>query len=103
MAFTKRRDATYVRDLPALRRIIPYLMPTRTESLVYFPQRIEVDALLTWLEATNSGRPRDRARHAVPRLRHRDRAHRAAATRDEPLRRPAAAPTSTTRSASPSS
>lgn len=56
MAFTKRPDATYVRDLPALRRIIPYLMPTRTESLVFFPQRIEVDALLTWLEETNAGR-----------------------------------------------
>lgn len=60
MAFRRRRDATYVRDLPALRRIIPHLMPTRTESLVYFPQRIEVDGLLAWLDETNAGRSRDR-------------------------------------------
>jgi hypothetical protein len=59
MAFTRRRDATHVRDLPALRRIIPYLMPTRTESLVYFPQRIEVDGLLAWLEEVNADRPRE--------------------------------------------
>lgn len=56
MAFRKRRDATYVRELPALRRIIPYLMPTRTESMVFFPQRLEVDGLLTWLAETNASR-----------------------------------------------
>ena len=56
MAFKKRRDATYVRDLPPLRRIIPYLMPTRTESVVYFRQRIEVDLLLAWLEDSNADR-----------------------------------------------
>jgi hypothetical protein len=54
--FRRRSDATYVRDLPPLRRIVPYLMPTRTESAVYFPQRIEVDDLLAWLERTNAGR-----------------------------------------------
>lgn len=54
--FKHRRDATYVADLPALRRIIPYLIRTRGESTVYFPQRIEVDGLLDWLEATNAGR-----------------------------------------------
>ena len=59
MAFRRRRDATYVQDLPALRRIIPYLMPTRTESVVYFPQRIEVDRLLGWLEDSNADKPRD--------------------------------------------
>ena len=59
--FRRRSDATCVRDLPPLRRIMPYLMPTRTESAVYFPQRIEVDELLAWLEETNAGRrPQDR-------------------------------------------
>jgi hypothetical protein len=57
IVFTRRRDATYVRDLPAFRRIVPYLMRTRTESAVYFPQKIEVDGLLAWLEETNAGRP----------------------------------------------
>ena len=59
MALKRRTDGTYVRDLPPLRRVIPYLMRTRTESLVYFQQRIEVDRLLAWLEETNAGRPRD--------------------------------------------
>lgn len=56
MAFKQRRDGTYVGDAPPLRRIIPYLMRSRTESIVYFPQRIEVDALLVWLEDVNTGR-----------------------------------------------
>lgn len=59
MALKRRSDGTYVPDLPPLRRVIPYLMRTRTESLVYFQQRIEVDRLLTWLEETNAGRPHD--------------------------------------------
>jgi len=57
VAFKRRPDATYVEDLPAFRRIIPYLIRTRGESTVYFPQRIEVDGLLAWLEETNEGRP----------------------------------------------
>jgi hypothetical protein len=60
MAPKRRSDGTYVGDLPPLRRVIPYLMRTRTESIVYFQQRIEVDGLLTWLEETNAGRPRDK-------------------------------------------
>lgn len=56
MAFRRRSDGRYVEDLPALRRIVPHLMPTRTESVVYFPQRIEVDDLLVWLEEVNAGR-----------------------------------------------
>ncbi len=56
MAFKKRRDGTYVDDVPSLRRIMPYLMPTRTESLVYYPQRIDVQHLLGWLEDVNAGR-----------------------------------------------
>lgn len=57
MVLKTRPDGTYVRDLPPLRRVIPHLMRTRTESLVYFQQRIEVDGLLAWLAATNAGRP----------------------------------------------
>lgn len=57
MVLRRRSDATYVADLPPLRRVMPYLMRTRTESAVYFPQRIEVDELLTWLRVTNAGKP----------------------------------------------
>jgi hypothetical protein len=59
MAFRQRRDGRYVDDLPALRRIIPYLMRTRTGAQVFFPQRIEVDGLLAWLAETNAGRPHE--------------------------------------------
>jgi hypothetical protein len=57
VAFRRRHDGTHLGDVPALRRVVPYLMRTRTESLVYFPQRIEVDPLLDWLERANAGRP----------------------------------------------
>jgi 2-oxoacid dehydrogenase/acyltransferase catalytic subunit len=53
--FRRRGDATYVGDLLAFRRIVPYLLRTRTESAVYFPQRIEVDGLLAWLDEVNAG------------------------------------------------
>ena len=56
MAFTRRRDGTYLGDIPALRRIVPHLMPTRAESVVYYPQRIEVEELLGWLEEKNLDR-----------------------------------------------
>jgi len=59
MVFRRRRDGIPVSDLPALRRITPYLLRTRTGSAVYFPQRIEVYRLLAWLEETNAGRPAD--------------------------------------------
>lgn len=46
-----------VPDIPAVRRLEPYLMPTRIESMVYYAQRIEVEALLEWLDRINEGRP----------------------------------------------
>lgn len=57
MAFRQRRDGVYLGDVPALRRIIPYLMRTRTSSTVYFPQRIDVEDLMAWLDRENAGRP----------------------------------------------
>jgi hypothetical protein len=54
----RRRDGTYVGNLPPLRRITPYLLRTRTDSAVYFPQRIEVDGLLAWLDEVNAGSDR---------------------------------------------
>jgi hypothetical protein len=52
----RRSDATYLGDLPPLRRVMPYLMPTRADAAVYFPQRIEVDHLLAWLDDVNEDR-----------------------------------------------
>jgi hypothetical protein len=54
-----RPDGRYVADIPALRRIVPYLMRTRAESIVYYPQRIEVEDVLTWLDDVNAERPDD--------------------------------------------
>lgn len=57
--FRHRRDGVLLDGIPALRRIMPYLLRTRNGSAVYFPQRIEVDGLLAWLEETNADRPED--------------------------------------------
>ena len=55
----RRRDAIYLGDLPPLRRITPYLLRSRTDSAVYFPQQIEVERLLAWLDEVNAGRAKD--------------------------------------------
>lgn len=57
--FRRRRDGTYLGDVGAFRRIVPYLLRTRTGSMVFFPQRIEVDGLLAWLERVNAERPKE--------------------------------------------
>ncbi len=56
MPLFSRPDGSPVRDAPALRRMMPFLMPTRTESLVYFDQRIDVTATLLYIEEQNAGR-----------------------------------------------
>lgn len=58
MVLRRRRDGTHLGQIQPLRRIIPYLMRTRAEGTVYFPQRIEVDDLLVWQSEVNAGRPR---------------------------------------------
>src|SRR5512145_2688028 len=56
MAFKKRRDGIFLKNLPAFRRIFPYLMQTRTESVVYFTQKIDMTNLLNYLEKLNAGK-----------------------------------------------
>jgi hypothetical protein len=56
MAFKKRKDGIYLKKLPAFRRIFPYLMPTRTESLIYFTQKIDMTNPLRYLERVNAGK-----------------------------------------------
>lgn len=51
-----RRDGRLVTDLPALRRVVPHLMPTRVESTVFYRQHLEVEPVLDWLERANAGR-----------------------------------------------
>jgi hypothetical protein len=58
--FGHRSDATLVRELPALRRFMPYVSPRRNDSLFYMMQQIEVEAALEHLEKRNRERPPDR-------------------------------------------
>src|SRR3972149_9195214 len=58
--FGRRPDATPVRELPAMRRFMPYVSPRRNDSLFYMMQQIEVEAALEHLEKRNRERPPDR-------------------------------------------
>ncbi len=51
--FKRRSDATVVRDVPAYRRMMPFLMRTRTESAVYFDLDIDLTDTETFIDAFN--------------------------------------------------
>lgn len=56
--FTKHRsDGTYIRDLPYFTRLMPYLMPTRSEACIYFEQDFDVTKALEYVHAANKGCP----------------------------------------------
>jgi len=59
MAFKKRRDGIYVKDLPPFKKLFPYVMETRTESVIYSTQRVDVTRLLAFLEEYNDQRPKE--------------------------------------------
>jgi len=53
--FTKRRnDGTYIKDLPYFTRMLPYIMPSRTESAIYFEQDFDVTKALAYVRAANA-------------------------------------------------
>jgi len=52
----KRSDGIYLRKLPGFRKIFPFLMRTRTESVIYYSQRVRLRNTLAWLEKINAGR-----------------------------------------------
>ena len=58
--FGRRPDATLVRDLPAVRRFMPFISPRRNDSLVYFQHDMDVEAALAFCEERN--RTRDPSR-----------------------------------------
>ena len=58
--FGRRSDGTAVRNLPKLRRFMPYVSPGRNESAFYYSHEIEVDAALRFLEQRNRARPPER-------------------------------------------
>lgn len=51
-----RRDARRVTDLPAVRQVVPHLMPTRLEGTVYYRQHLDLEPLMAWLEEVNAER-----------------------------------------------
>ena len=55
-----RPDADVVPGVHPVRRIMPFLMPTRTESFVLCKQQIDVRPALEFLERFNESRPEDR-------------------------------------------
>src|SRR5262245_4870869 len=53
MPLFHRSDAMLVRDLPAFRRILPYLMRRRNESAVFIDMRVDVTRTRRWIRACN--------------------------------------------------
>ncbi len=53
----RRPDGDLVRDVPATRRIMPYLMRTRNESAVYFEQEVDLKQADAFIRAFNEAHP----------------------------------------------
>jgi hypothetical protein len=50
-----RPDGTRLRKLDPMRRMLPMLMPTRNEAVVYYEQIVDASALVPFLERWNAG------------------------------------------------
>ncbi len=56
MPLFRRSDGTPVRELSAMRRMMPYLMPSRSESVVYYEQTLDLSRTLPFLDARDGKR-----------------------------------------------
>lgn len=56
MAIGDRSDGVRLRKLSSFRKMFPYIMPTRAESVIFHSQRLRVGGTLAWLRAANAGR-----------------------------------------------
>ncbi len=54
MPFRWRPDGDYIRDLPRTRRIMPFIMRKRNESIVFFEQKLNASRTLTFLDEFRS-------------------------------------------------
>jgi hypothetical protein len=52
-----RPDGTLATDVPPVRRIMPYLMRTRSESTVFLEQELDLTKTLPFIEAFNAAHP----------------------------------------------
>src|SRR5437762_1197147 len=57
MLFT-RPDGTRARDIAPYRRMMPFIMKTRSESVVYFEQEIDLTRTLQFIDRYNAGHQR---------------------------------------------
>jgi hypothetical protein len=56
MALGGRSDGIRLRKISSFRKMFPYMMRTRIESMIYHSQRLRVGGTLAWLEKANAGR-----------------------------------------------
>lgn len=56
MALGDRCDGVRLKKLSGFRKMFPYMMRTRTESVIYHAQRLRIRDTLAWLDGTNAGR-----------------------------------------------
>ena len=61
MLWWRRADGDLVKDGTDLRRVMPYVMRTRNESVVYFEQTIDVRNAERYVRAFNEAHPESRA------------------------------------------
>jgi hypothetical protein len=59
MPFRTRPDATLVQDGSALRRMMPHLLPTRMDAVLFFELPIPMEAALDWLDRRRAVQPDD--------------------------------------------
>lgn len=57
MPLFRRADGKLAKDVPPFRRIMPFLMPSRNESVVYFEQEIDLTKTMPFIEAFNAAHP----------------------------------------------
>jgi pyruvate/2-oxoglutarate dehydrogenase complex dihydrolipoamide acyltransferase (E2) component len=57
MPLFRRHEGTFLAKAPVLRRLMPHLMPTRNEAVVYFEQQIEVARATAFVDRLNAERP----------------------------------------------
>lgn len=60
--FKNRPDGTLLEDLPHFTRLLPYLMPDRMGSTIFFEQEFDVTETLKWLKRHNRALPPGQAK-----------------------------------------
>ena len=58
MVWWRRSDGDLVQGLPLNRRVMPYLMPGRNESVYYFENEISLPKTDAWIRAFNEANPK---------------------------------------------